>query len=372
MKDSQYFVLTYLWAFLCISSSIQAYVYKVTSLDDSGSGTLRELIGGLTDGDGIAFDSSLSGTIVLANSLPDITTNYFTLTGPSDNSISIDGNDLYRIFQITGNHATILNLNLLNGADTSQGGIVHVNPEKYTYLKNVNITPSSTANGINPIYLELDSTLDAEDVVFLSENRCDFFLNGTLNVTNNIDVQYTIDAAGGIVLIKYGAGVLHLRTDPLTIPDVQIQLWEGLLDFNGTIAQGIYLFSDASCQGTFDVNYVVNSGNLQPGNASTFGTITLTPNEFIQLPDNGNMIIKIDPSGVNDLIQTSSFASILGGTLTLVPSPGTYTAGTTYTIFLGSMGITGTFDSIFGGNLDVQIDYNRTSIDITILTTTII
>lgn len=372
MKFLQLVLLKSLFAFVCFSASLQAYVYTVTSLDDSGTGTLRDLMNSLVDGDGIDFDVSLSGTILLESALPEIAVSYTTITGPLDNSISIDGDDLYRIFEITGNHTTITNLNLLKGTDPSQGGIIHIASNKYLVLTDVNITPSSTEDGINPIYLELDATVTAQDVVFVSENTSDFFLNGALFVTNNIDLQYTIDAFGGVVLVKDGLGTLTLLTPESTVPDVQIELWEGLLDFNGTIAQGVYLFPDGNCQGTFDVAYVVNSGSLQPGNSTTFGTMSLSPYEYIQIADNGNTIIKLDASGNNDLIHTDNLGYILGGTLTLVPASGTYTENTTYTIFTGTMGLTGAFDSIDAGGLDVQVNFNEFSIDVVILTTTTI
>jgi hypothetical protein len=100
---------------------------EVTSLlDDGSSGTLRWAItqanataGGIYDA--ITFD--INGTITLTSALPQITQN-LTVTGNGRTQTIIDGNNLYRPFNIAGTKSlTISNMTLKQGQATN-GGLI--------------------------------------------------------------------------------------------------------------------------------------------------------------------------------------------------------------------------------------------------------
>jgi len=94
----------------------------VSSLSDSGAGTLRQAITDInaaTATSPITF--SVTGTITLASALPAINKN-LTITGPGLNSLTISGNNLYRIFYLnTGFTISISGLTISNGRAATAG-----------------------------------------------------------------------------------------------------------------------------------------------------------------------------------------------------------------------------------------------------------
>ena len=86
--------------------------------------------------------------------------------------------------------------------------------------------------------------------------------------------------------------------------------------------------------GVGSVGFIVNAGTVGPGDLSTIGTLTVT-NTYTQEP-HGVLDIRIDEMGDNDELAITGGAT-LGGTLNVTALPGSYMAGTTYTI-LNSVG----------------------------------
>ena len=96
--------------------------FPVTSLADSGGGSLRE---GIISGDStIVFAPGLHGTIKLTSGDMQITKSV-TIDGPGANTLSISGNDSSRIFDISGSaNVAISGLAITDGLATSGGGIL--------------------------------------------------------------------------------------------------------------------------------------------------------------------------------------------------------------------------------------------------------
>ena len=135
--------------------SASAASFQVVNLDDAGPGSLRQAIidaNGTPGADTITFD--LSGTITLGSQLPNIT-DALTVDGSSE-SITISGNDLYRIFRVnTGVSFTLQSLTLahadagrdevaLGGGIRNAGGTVVVNDS--TFSDNWGIHGGAIAN----------------------------------------------------------------------------------------------------------------------------------------------------------------------------------------------------------------------------------
>jgi len=98
--------------------------YVVSSLNDTGSGSLRDAItqvNGGAGGDTITF--SVTGTILLGSALPQIGQNV-TITGPGASLLTIDGATLYRAFYfLSGVTASLSGVTIANGyIETSSGG----------------------------------------------------------------------------------------------------------------------------------------------------------------------------------------------------------------------------------------------------------
>lgn len=124
-------LLPILFVLIMISAG-QAATITVNSLTDisdgscsDGSCTLRDAILVAVDHDTIEF--SVTGTIVLASSLPTIESELY-IQGPGQENLAISGNDLVQPFNISSgsNDTTISNLNITNGRSESTGGAVKI------------------------------------------------------------------------------------------------------------------------------------------------------------------------------------------------------------------------------------------------------
>ena len=154
---------------------------NVTSTSDSGAGTLRQAITDLNAivGSHTITFTGLTGTITLASALPALTKS-MTITGPGLSSLTISGNNLYRVFSInTGFTVSITDLTILNGKATG------------TY-------PATYGGGI----YNAGSTLTVNNCTF---NGCvatgigaGIFTQGTTTVTNCSFVSNTNSNASGI------------------------------------------------------------------------------------------------------------------------------------------------------------------------------
>ena len=343
---------------------IGADTLTVTSLNDSGSGTLREAISIAMPGDTIIFDGALSGTLSLSSALPSVAVDYLTITAPVSNLVTIDGGSLYRIFDVQSSPFTVSNINLSNGAHVNQGGIVHINPEHYVTIQRVNITPSNSS--INPLYVEQDGELNLIDVDFLTANASHIYLNGgSMNVTSNIAMNLIVDGVGGGQLYTSGTSTLNLSTPVSTTSDYFLEVGNDTVVFSGSLSDSCVVLPGSMLEGDFNMAYIASLGVVLPGTASSFGIMSLG-GDYISA--HANTDIKIDPSGTVDMIQVGGDVMLTSGsTLNVLPQSGTYTTGQKFVFLTTSGGITGTFTTVTSGSLVVQINYFAQSIEIEIL-----
>jgi hypothetical protein len=92
--------------------TVEAALTSVTSLGDSGAGTLRQVIGDANAGDTINF--AVSGTITLASGSLWIDKD-MTIGAPGASNLTISGNDSSNIFLTSGGTAFISGLTLTDG-----------------------------------------------------------------------------------------------------------------------------------------------------------------------------------------------------------------------------------------------------------------
>jgi hypothetical protein len=97
---------------------------QVTNLNDSGSGSLREVISTAADGSLITFQAGLSGTILLTTGELTISQDDLVIDG-SGATIRIDGQNASRILNHTGaGTLEVIGLTLQNGSATGNGGAI--------------------------------------------------------------------------------------------------------------------------------------------------------------------------------------------------------------------------------------------------------
>jgi len=109
--------------FLLIPSSSQAIQRTVTSLADSGPGSLRAVIASANSGDEIVFDVPLPGTISLNSEIP--VNPILTITGPGADLLTLDGGGVTRIFNINDTiDVTISGLRFFRGFSSEGGGAI--------------------------------------------------------------------------------------------------------------------------------------------------------------------------------------------------------------------------------------------------------
>ena len=101
-----------------------AHASTLTTLADSGCGSLRQAIAAATAGDTIEL-TCLSGVITLTSGELSIAKN-LTINGPEPETLSIDGNASSRIFSfVSGVTVSISGFTITNGSSEIAGGVIN-------------------------------------------------------------------------------------------------------------------------------------------------------------------------------------------------------------------------------------------------------
>ena len=127
-----------------LSSALPVFGNTITvaSLNDSGTGSLREAIASAASGDTINF--SVTGTITLASTVT-ISTN-LTISGPGASNLAISGNNSVRVFVIDGGiTATISGVTIQNGSVGGDwGGGIYIASGSTLILSNSTLSGNSS------------------------------------------------------------------------------------------------------------------------------------------------------------------------------------------------------------------------------------
>jgi len=180
-----------------VSDIAVASTITVTSLNDSGAGSLREAIAGAGIGDTIEF--SLAGTIILTGG-PLTIGQDLTIIGPTESSLIVNGNAGSEVFNITGGNVALSNLTITNGSRSAGGGILNAGALSIT---NSSIIANSSSNGegggiLNVGTLTLVNSTISSNTAYAGAgiaNRQGFL---TTLVNSTITDNSATDHAGGI------------------------------------------------------------------------------------------------------------------------------------------------------------------------------
>ncbi len=134
-----------LFALLLISFRASSTTLTVSSLGDSGAGTLRDLIGSAASGDTIDF--AVAGTITLTSGEINISRDMVILSSGAAN-LTLSGNSTNRIFSIASGTIYIQSVSFENGVVTGEGGAIqNSSADLVTFDKCVFNSCSATTNG---------------------------------------------------------------------------------------------------------------------------------------------------------------------------------------------------------------------------------
>ena len=121
MKHSRILILIALLGAAAVGlPSLRGATITVTTINDNGSGSLRQALAAAVNGDTISFNSSLNGQTITLTSGELLVNKTVAISGPGANSLAVDANHTSRVFYIaSGNDVTISALTIANGSAPS-------------------------------------------------------------------------------------------------------------------------------------------------------------------------------------------------------------------------------------------------------------
>ncbi|HBV61983.1 MAG TPA: hypothetical protein DEF45_03070, partial [Rhodopirellula sp.] len=203
--------------------------YMVTSLADSGAGSLRAALQAANAtgaADSIVFDETLTGTINLgvANGGLQITSPV-SIQGPGSGSMTVDANatssDKFRVFEIseTANDVSITGLTLTGGlVDDGGGGVLFRSADTLTLVDTV-VTGNQASNG-GGIYSEYEGSIVLQSSS-VSGNTAESAKGGGIHAVDG-DVTLTDSTISGNYSYSDGAGIFSQYAGNISITDSQV------------------------------------------------------------------------------------------------------------------------------------------------------
>ena len=254
--------------------------YAVTSLADSGAGSLRDALQSANAtgaADSIVFAETLAGTINLsvANGALQITSPV-SIQGPGSGSVTVTANatpaDKFRVFEIsdTANDVSITGLTLTGGqVDEGGGGILFRSPDTLTLVDTV-VTGNKASNG-GGIYSEYEGSIVLQSSS-VSGNTAEFAQGGGIHAVDG-DVTLHDSTISGNYSYSNGAGIFSQYAGDISVTDSQVA--NNKVTYAGYHGGGIY-----GANGDITISGSTISGNESKGDGggvySYKGSLTIS------------------------------------------------------------------------------------------------
>lgn len=250
--------------------------------------------------------SSARPIFLQGNAIIDTLGNNLTLTGTVFGNVSFNGS-------LTKTNAGILTLTSQNsyvGGTILNGGVLSISSDGNLGDPSGDLTLSSAT-------LQITSGLSSDRFIHITGNPTIDTQANVLTLSGFID--------GGGTITKQGSGTLLFSG--LSNATVAAVVATGAFTVNGSFLGNVQVTPGAFLKGNGRVGPVTNLGTVAPGNSidhlSILGSYTQS--------SVGTLEIEIDSFGNTDLLTVSGLAS-LDGVLSVIPGPGPYLKGITYTI----------------------------------------
>lgn len=180
----------------------------------------------------------------------------------------------------------------------------------------------------------------------------------------------TINAAllGAGTLAIASGGVTYLASDSSGFTGTTTIASGSTLSVNGELGGALDVDAGGTLKGHGTAGDVTTSSGaiLAPGNS--IGTLTVSS---LTVATGTVYQAEVNAAGASDLIHATGTATINGGTVDVIAAPGSYVAGTRYTILTADAGVAGTFDALEGTlsglflSTELSYDSNDVYLDVT-------
>jgi predicted outer membrane repeat protein len=305
----------------------RAATLTVTTLANSGAGSLRDTIAAAASGDTINFN--VTGTITLTSEIA--FSKNLTITGPDVSLLAISGNNTNRIFNVGGNVTFSLSgVSIINGSAFDGGGIYATDTAAATInVTNVSFTNNNSVSRGGAIFSYGSSTIT--NTTFTSNIAGDTggaIYNaggGVVTVSGSVFTSNgATNSVGGAITRNNGA----LTVSNTTFTGNTSTLFGGAVSANGSITLTSVTFTGNTTSGTSTAAY---GGALYIDQLSTGATMQITDTVFTNnsatspILGSGGAFHFVKPdNNVNAQITRNTFkgntASHRGGALSVATS----------------------------------------------------
>ena len=283
----------------------------VTNLNNSGAGSLRQVIADASAEDTITFDPSLAGGTINLSSEISIGKD-LTIDGGA-HQITISGNNTCRVFSLSSGKLTLSGLTLAEGEVAHSGGAINIAANSSVDLTNCTFNSNSAGFGGGAIALN-EGTLRAEGCTFSGNSAGE--LGGAISLLESSSADLS-NCRFSSNHAHFGGGIYNDKSS-LTVHNTIFS--DNSSNSDGVIYNAIGAeMTVAGC--TFNnntMNYygiIANKGEMQLED-STFSGNTTNNGEIIE----NNQVLKIGNCTINGNYARNLIRNGNTATLTIVNS----------------------------------------------------